>query len=399
MAATDKGVWDLQEVRDKQLLGEWEYETQAYGGMYAVGQGYWGKLGQNAGGPGVDRSSPIQITAAPSPWKEVGGLGPAASLSIRLDGTLWAWGYNNQGGLGLNQGGGAPIYGGMRSSPTQVGTGSDWATINTGESTAMAVKTDGSLWMWGNNGGKVTSSNLVQRSSPTQVPGTWSAEERKNFTQDFAAAIKPDGTLWMWGSNTTGVLGLNAPTPQKKSSPTQVGSETTWKYVAGNTGGTSQCFGIKTDGTAWAWGENGSGELGQNNTTPYSSPIQIAGSWTYIQSGDDNVKGIKGDGTLWSWGSNTSGVGGWNGTSGGPSSNASSPIQIGTGTWVDISSDRAAAMVKGDGTIWGVGSNGNGELGCGDDASRSSPIQMLYGGGDAWRVSSTEYSLLFSTRT
>ena len=97
---------------------------------------------------------------------------------------------------------------------------------------------------------------------------------------DFTLAIKTDGTLWSWGNNTNGQLG-NGTVNIYYSSPIQVGSLTNWKYVSC----AKSVMAIKTDGTLWAWGPNpiGSGVLGNGTTTPYSSPIQIGSLTTWKQ--------------------------------------------------------------------------------------------------------------------
>ena len=89
-------------------------------------------------------------------------------------------------------------------------------------------------------------------------------------------AIRTDGTLWAWGGNDQGRLGLNQSTPVKISSPTQVGTDTDWGRVDGTRG--SSVYAVKTDGTMWSWGYNYHGQLGQNSTTYYSSPVQIPGT-------------------------------------------------------------------------------------------------------------------------
>ena len=104
-----------------------------------------------------------------------------------------------------------------------------------------------------------------------------------------AGAVRTDGTLWTMGQNTQGQLGQIDTT--RRSSPVQVGSDTTWSSVDGKLQvGRSCYFCVKTDGTLWAWGTNnydGGGQLGQNNTTPSASPVQIGTEtmWTSDQLG------------------------------------------------------------------------------------------------------------------
>ena len=95
-------------------------------------------------------------------------------------------------------------------------------------------------------------------------------------------ATKTDGTLWSWGANEHGQLGKNNRT--KYSSPIQIGTNTNWTAVSA---GLEYSLGLKTDGTMWAWGWGERGDLGLNTATPtkYSSPTQIPGTWFAIQAG------------------------------------------------------------------------------------------------------------------
>ena len=167
-------------------------------------------------------------------------------------------------------------------------------------------------------------------SSPVQIPGTtWS----KIVTwENTYFATKTDGTMWAWGANSHGQLGQNNRTYY--SSPVQVGSETTWNKIRGN-----GPFALKTDGTLWAWGQNGYGQLGQNDTNKRSSPVQIPGTtWNEIgQTGRDDLMNnyaIKTDGTLWTWGGNREGCAGTN--ENGDNVRRSSPTQIPGTDWHSI---------------------------------------------------------------
>ena len=114
--------------------------------------------------------------------------------------------------------------------------------------------------------------------------------------REGAYAIRTDGTMWAWGRNETGQLGLNQfwnPTNNGISSPTQVGTDTTWSKVSA---GTYTVYATKTDGTFWAWGNNGSGQIGGTNVYGnFSSPVQIPGNWVDagFNGGSDWVFGLK----------------------------------------------------------------------------------------------------------
>ena len=190
-----------------------------------------------------------------------------------------------------------------------------------------AIKTDGTLWVWGTNGkGSLGLNDLTQRSSPTQIPGTnWAAV---NGNETILLATKTDGTMWSCGENDYGQLGLNQSHGSKISSPTQIPG-TSWSTVA--SGDQQFSYAKRTDGTLWSWGQNSIGQLGLNNRTQYSSPVQIPGdTWNKIVNGYNHVLATRTDGTLWVWGS------GNNGALGVPSigeASYSSPVQVPGTEW------------------------------------------------------------------
>ena len=374
MAITDKeqGVWNLEEVYNKinqggiwsydgikegylwggngngalglnnttsysspkQLPGSWD-RIQARIGIKNDGTAWaWGynaqrgELGQNNL---TNYSSPMQIGTETN-WSFI-GMSPVSSYGLKTDGTLWTWGYNENGSLGLNQN---DVH---RSSPTQI-PGTTWSSINIGDTDnsghAIATKTDGTLWMWGYNqgSGELGQNNRTNQSSPVQIPGTTWATTYTSASVSAAGgsyAIKTDGTLWAWGS-TNANLGHNNAT--NYSSPAQVGTDTTWRSILGQPSapGVRQAFATKTDGSMWSWGSGTYGGLGQGNTSPYNSPKQIGTdtNWSSQTYGINSKGGgifVKTDGTLWSWGQNAQGNLGHNNKT-----NYSSPKQIGTGT-------------------------------------------------------------------
>ena len=156
-------------------------------------------------------------------WKRV-ACGIFHTAAVKTDGTLWSWGKNKYGGLGL----GDTTH---RSSPVQVGTLTDWRLVTSGYYHIAAIKNDGTLWSWGrNNSGQLGLGDTANRSSPVQV-GTLTNWKLVASGAYHVAAVKTDGTLWLWGyNNYHGGLGLGDTT--NRSSPVQVGTLTNWKLVA-----------------------------------------------------------------------------------------------------------------------------------------------------------------------
>ena len=330
-------------------------------GLYACG--YNVDYGQLGIGNTVNYSSPVQVGSLTN-WKYI-SPGSAHSLAIKTDGTLWAWGSNSSGQLGI---GNTVNY----SSPVQVGSLTDWKQVagsdDYGRPRTLAIKTNRTLWVWGNNdSGVLGIGNTVNYSSPVQV-GSSNNWRQVSCGNSYAAAVTTDGKLWSWGDTTLGGSFTLS------STPVQVGALTNWSSVEC---GYTMIAAIKTDGTLWAISANDYGQLG-NNTIGiwYSSPVQIGSltGWKQVSCGYAHTSAIRTDGTLWAWGANDSGQLGLNN-----SAWYSSPVQVGALTnWksVVVSTSVSTMAIKTDGTLWGWGYNVGGELGIGNIVNYSSPVQV-----------------------
>ena len=326
----------------------------------------WGQNtnGQLGLGNTTNYSSPNQIGAG-TDWAYVNG-GYNFSFAIKTDGTAWAWGTNGYGPLGLSDRTG-------RSSPAQIGSLTNWLSITAGSYSAIAVKTDGTLWGWGRNQlGEIGKGNTTSYSSPVQVGSltNWSYATIKNT--DYCIAVKTDGTLWCWGNNSNGQLGLGNTTSY--SSPKQIGALTDWTNNIAVCQETTAA--IKSNGSLWTWGRGYLGTLGNNGAANYrSSPVQIGAltNWLSISGAYRCLYSVKTDGTIWCWGSNVNGQLGLGNTT-----DYSSPKQIGALTTWSLSSagGRKVAAIKTDGTAWSWGSNTSGQLGLGNTTNYSSPKQI-----------------------
>jgi alpha-tubulin suppressor-like RCC1 family protein len=260
---------------------EWGLVAAAYqrsgavktdGTLWGWGMNTYGELGQNSI---VQYSSPRQIPGTEWSYAQggfsMGDYGGYTTFGIKTDGTLWGWGRGPYGRIGNNVG--SNNY--YPSSPTQI-PGTEWSWIEGGQCPA-ALKSDGTLWAWGlNTNGAVGINDRVQRSSPTQVPGTqWDA---LSLAQNSVVARKTDGTLWTWGRDAVGKLGLNAQGVDV-SSPTQIPGTQWTKEISMSY---YHCAAVKDDDTMWVWGYNQDGVLGQNlagaAAGARSSPTQIPGT-------------------------------------------------------------------------------------------------------------------------
>lgn len=177
--------------------------------------------------------------------------------------------------------------------------------------------------------------------------------------------------LYAWGYNNSGQLGQGNTTSY--SSPKQVGALTVWLSVSS---GGYHGMAIKNDGTLWTWGSSSNGQLGLGNITSYSSPKQVGAltNWSKVSAGYVQTLAVKTDGTLWAWGANNAGQLG-----NGNTTKYSSPIQVGALTnWRTVFSGvYSSAAIKTDGTLWTWGGDFNtGALGLGVTTSYSSPKQV-----------------------
>ena len=361
MAELRQNTWSLDEWYGQSVAGDAIYKFGTQ--MWIQGSGNIGRLLNQPSG--YKRSSPTQVGTS-SDWKFV-----KHKCGIKRDGTLWTWGQGGNGQLGNND----------RidvSSPIQVGTETNWKYA-TGLNNTFGLKTDGTLWVWGygvegsfglNEGGATT-----RRSSPTQIPGTNWATVANGDGSQATLATKTDGTMWVWGSGSNGHLGLND--KNDRSSPTQLGTDTTWSTNTSDPAamqtldvGVGCCFAIKADGSLWSWGYDSEGQLGAGSQPANfnrSSPIQLPGTYQSIHAqnqgpGIRSVFATKSNGTLYAWGANTYGGLGQNNRTG-----YSSPKQIPGTTWTSksygLTEKGHFQNIKTDGTYWTWGQNYMGPLG------------------------------------
>jgi alpha-tubulin suppressor-like RCC1 family protein len=285
---------------------------------YAWGDNEGGQLGD---GTYTNRPIASQV-GTDTHWAQV-SAGYWHTVAVRTDGTLWAWGGNGAGQLGD----GTTTN---RLTPVQVGTDTHWAQVSAGMWHTVAVKTDGTLWAWGYNYyGELGDGTVIDRLSPVQVgvDTHWASVAAGAW---HTVAVKTDGTLWTWGWNREGQLGDGSTTNQH--APMQVGTDTHWASVAAGYG--ADTVAVKTDGTLWAWGDNGFGQLGDGTTTARLTPVQVGTDthWASVAAGAGHTVAVKTDGTLWAWGYNHYGELG-----DGTTTDRATPVQVGTDThWARV---------------------------------------------------------------
>ena len=342
------------------------------GTLWTWGRNSYGRLGDNTT---TTRSIPVTTFAGGTNWKQV-ACGYSHSAAIKTDGTLWTWGRNSYGQLGNNTTT-------NRLTPVTTLSGeTNWKQVFCGDNHTAAIKTDGTLWTWGRNSyGRLGDNTTTQRNTPvtTFAGGTnWKQVAGGGY---LTAAIKTDGTLWTWGRNNFGQLGNNTTTDRSTPITTFAGG-TNWKQVAG---GNAHTAAIKTDGTLWTWGRNSYGRLGDNTTVNRSTPVTtFAGgtNWKQVACGGYYTAAIKTDGTLWTWGNNDSGQLGDN-----TITTRSTPVTTFAGgtNWKQVACGFFhTTAIKTDGTLWTWGRNSYGQLGNNTTVNRSTPV-TTFAGGTNWK--------------
>jgi len=327
--------------------------------LWAFGEGTNGQLGN-----GTTENSLVPISIGDyDTWQSVTS-GNLFSIGLKTDGTLWGWGRNNFGQLGL----------GVESqeifdSPVQIGTNSDWISVSAGSFHVLALRADGTIWSWGrNNWGQIgdgTSGTLVPE--PQQI-GTDSEWTQIVAGGDSSFAIRDDGSLWSWGSNQFGQRGRIG----NGWLPGLIGTNEVWETV---TAGNTHVSAIQDDGSLWSWGSNTFGELGNGTNINQSFPelINYDNDWQYVTAGTDFTIALKTDGTLWGWGRNNFGQLG-NGTF----TDSNVPVAITGDDWQYVAAGHGHVMaLKANGSVWTFGLNHNGQLGNDSTINSYLPIMIF----------------------
>lgn len=396
------------------------------GALWMWGNNTLGQLGNNNQ---LDRSSPVQVTGG-GVWLSVALGGYYSTAAVKSGGTLWQWGVS----YGL-----VPDNSSF-STPTQIGTDTNWASVysTTLYATFVAIKTNGTAWLWGVDiptpttpyapWGFENGENTI-RSSPTQIGSATNWAEaylvseaiilrntsnelysvgfnsvgqlatNKILYNTYTSPVtigatkyldgscsqynslfikKSNKTLWEAGGRFYPITGGVYQTPGTLfSSPVQIGSGTNWSRVFTNCGGN---FALTADKDLYAWGSQSSGSLGINFNALYvSNPTQIPGTWEDLSQSNkncDHVLAYKFNpiSGIYAWGSNVSGQLGVGNTV-----TYSSPVLVGniTSKPKKLSANvNSSAFVNANGDLYTFGRNSDGQLGRGNTIGASTPIQI-----------------------
>jgi len=331
------------------------------GTVWACGDNTLGQLGD---GTTDSKLAPVQITNMNNVQSIA--VGSTHSLFLKYDGTLWACGNNGSGQLGD----GTTISHLM---PVQMINVNNVLSMAASGDHSLILKKDGTVWSCGiNTYGQLGDGTTTSHSTPVQITSIIDV-------QSVAAGVfqslmlKVDGTLWACGHNYYGSLGDG--TTIDRYLPVQVTALGNNVKKMSASGSFSML--LKNDGTLWACGYNGSGQLGDGTTTDHALPAQVnnISNVQGITSGGQNSLILKTDASLWGCGNNSYGQLGI-----GSTNDQNTPVQINNMSNIQTmaSGEFHSLILKKDGTVWSFGNNSKGQLGDGTTIDRSAPVQVSF---------------------
>jgi alpha-tubulin suppressor-like RCC1 family protein len=301
------------------------------------------------------------------------------SLALKSDGTVWAWGNSGWGQLGQG------TYG-SSTTPVRVTGLSGVTQVAAGDLTGLALKSDGTVRAWGFNyygqvGNGASGNNVL---APVQVVGlTGVVAIASGNGGNTSYALKADGTVWAWGYDGLGQLGNGTSNETAHPRPVEV-SNLSGAVAIG--AGSEHALAVLSDGTVRAWGSNQYGQLGARTSTscsvyhyPCSTvPVQVTNlaGVSAVAGGGNFSLALKSDGSVWGWGQNDVGqlANGTTTSSGG----VTTPTRAHLQSIIAIAAgDQHTLALKSDGTVWAAGSNSWGQLGTGTFTGSSNPVRVV----------------------
>jgi alpha-tubulin suppressor-like RCC1 family protein len=306
-------------------------------------------------------------------WLQV-AAGGNFTCGIREGNTLWCWGAPDFGDLGtgaVNQ----------KLRPQQIGKPtSGWVAVTAGSDHACALRRDTTLWCWGDNGegaaGIGSTADNVTRPHQVTTPAAdgWASIA---VGPDHTCAVRTDSTLWCWGDDWAGQLGVGRTSDGHL--PEQVSSPATDGWAAVSAGAAHTCA-VRTDGTLWCWGWNLLGQLGLGDQPDQELPQQVtapaADGWSLVEAGGEHTCALRGH-ALWCWGHNASGQLGIGGTT---DQNVPRRVPVPTrrGWGLVTVGDHHTCATRTGHELWCWGENFHGELGLGGRADQHRPQQVTH---------------------
>jgi alpha-tubulin suppressor-like RCC1 family protein len=350
----------------------------------AWGNGQYGQLGDGNFylNPPYGVATAVPVSGLTTVTAIAGGV--YHSLALKSDGTVWAWG---QGYIGQLGDGNFYTTGNLGvATPVQVSGLTTVTAIAGGKNHCLALKSDGTVWAWGQGyygqlgDGNFYTTGYTGVATPVQVSGLTSVTAIAGGDL-HSLALKSDGTVWAWGWGYFGQLGdgnLYESLPRGVAAPVQVSGLTAVTAIAG---GGDHSLALKSDGTVWAWGNGGWGQLGDgifysrgtftNPLNPgVATPVQVSGltAVTAIAGGGLHSLALTSDGMVWAWGNGQEGELGDGNFYTIPPSGVATPVKVSGLTAVTAIAGGSlhSLALKSDGTVWSWGDGAEGQLGDGN---------------------------------
>jgi len=340
----------------------------ADGQLWSMGLNHYGQLGLGYVTEYVDQITPQAVPGATNVIAVAAGHGH--SLYVAGDGQLWAFGDNSAGQLGQGYKDDIP-----HPSPLKVPSATNVIAVAAGNAHSLYVTGDGQLWAFGYNAfGELGIGEYTFRGSPVKVPGATNVIAMAGGA-DHTLYVTADGQLWAMGLNIDGQLGLGYNNPIDRNTPRQVPGATNVIAVAA---GSEHSLYLTSDGQLWAFGRNNLGQLGLGNTTDQLSPVKVPGATNVIAvaAGSCHSLYVTADGQLWTMGWNNFGQLG-QGFSSPPYQPQPTPVKVSGATNVialAVADGEHNLYLTGDGELWGMGRNNEGELGLDNTLHQYSPV-------------------------
>lgn len=318
----------------------------------------------------------LTISNLPSAAVTQVSAGLRHSVALKSDGTVWSWGFTGSGLMGV---GAEPVTAGVptraKNADGTVLTGV--AGVSAGYDHTMVVKSDGTVWGWSTNGGALGDGSTTTRTSPVQVKDAagvpFTSAREISAGQNFTLAVKLDGTVWAWGYNGYATLGDGTNTTRLNPVQVRAPGGGGLGGVARLAAGQYHSMSIKTDGTVWSWGRNHRGQLGDGTPTAEvavavradAAPGVALSDVVSIAAGVAHSAAVRANGTAYAWGENNYGELG-----DGTTTDRSRPTLVKdvagnalTGVVSVAAGDNYTMFLKSDGTVWAAGRNHIGQLG------------------------------------